>query len=195
MSSMSTETTIVNETEATSELIEQAVASIALNADTSQTAAKKKKKKNKKKAKTNGEVVAVPQQSPETDDKENSVVQVVQELVVVEEPQQQVVAVAGDNALVAQPADNFDNLQKAVQILGKAKMLDEGKKFDEALKLYRQGVDMLIEELIGRQGTDQSRLYLRNKCNDFMNRIDQLKQLIRLENAAKENAAAIDALT
>jgi hypothetical protein len=28
--------------------------------------------------------------------------------------------------------------------------------------------------LIVRQGTDQSRTYLRDKCNDFMNRIDQV---------------------
>ena len=72
-------------------------------------------------------------------------------------------------------SDDFENLQKAVQILGKAKQLDEIKKYDEALKLYRQGVDMLLEELITRRdGTDSSRSYLRDKCNDFMNRIDQV---------------------
>ena len=70
--------------------------------------------------------------------------------------------------------DNFENLQKAVSILAKAKQLDEVKRYDEALKMYRQGVDMLLEELIIRQGTDQSRTYLRDKCNDFMNRIDQV---------------------
>lgn len=63
---------------------------------------------------------------------------------------------------------SFDNLTKAVQILGKAKILDESKQFESALKLYRQGVDMLLEELIERQGTDQSRNYLRDKCNNFM---------------------------
>lgn len=84
--------------------------------------------------------------------------------------------------------DNFENLQKAVQILGKAKQLDEIKKYDEALKLYRTGVDMLLEELIVRQGTDQSRSYLREKCNDFMNRIDQLKLIIQIEKAEKASA-------
>lgn len=83
--------------------------------------------------------------------------------------------------------DNFENLQKAVQILGKAKQLDEMKRFDEALKLYRQGVDMLLEELIIRQGTEQSRSYLRDKCNDFMNRIDQLKLIIQIEKVSAEN--------
>lgn len=73
--------------------------------------------------------------------------------------------------------DTFENLQKAVTILAKAKQLDELKQYDEALKMYRQGVDMLLEELIVRQGTDQSRTYLRDKCNDFMNRIDQVKSL------------------
>ena len=83
--------------------------------------------------------------------------------------------------------DNFENLQKAVQILGKAKQLDEMKRFDDALKLYRQGVDMLLEELIIRQGTEQSRSYLRDKCNDFMNRIDQLKLIIQIEKASSAN--------
>lgn len=84
--------------------------------------------------------------------------------------------------------DNFDNLQKAVQILAQAKQLDELKRYDKALGLYRQGVDMLLEEMIVRQGTEQSRSYLRDKCNDFMNRIDQLKVMIQKQRTAdKEN--------
>jgi hypothetical protein len=79
--------------------------------------------------------------------------------------------------------ENFDNLQKAVNILSRAKTLDDNKNFVEALKMYRDGVDILLEELIVRQGTDQSRTYLRTKCNDFMNRIDQLKLIIQIEKA------------
>ena len=74
-------------------------------------------------------------------------------------------------AASANEDETFENLQRAVRILGKAKHLDDTKQFEEALKNYRQGVDMLLEELIVRQGTDQSRSYLRGKCNDFMNRI------------------------
>ncbi len=48
---------------------------------------------------------------------------------------------------------------------------------------------MLLEELIIRPGTEQSRSYLRNKCNDFMNRIDQLKLIIQIENTTKEIAS------
>ena len=73
-----------------------------------------------------------------------------------------------------------------MQILGKAKQLDDLKRYDEALKMYRQGIDMLLEELIIRPGTEQSRTYLRNKCNDFMNRIDQIKIIIQIENATKQ---------
>ena len=47
---------------------------------------------------------------------------------------------------------------------------------------------MLLEELIIRPGTEQSRTYLRNKCNDFMNRIDQLKLMIQIEKTNKEIA-------
>jgi hypothetical protein len=83
--------------------------------------------------------------------------------------------------------DDFENLQRAVQILGRAKQLDEVKRYADALSVYRQGVDMLLEELMIRQGTDQSRSYLRQKCNDFMNRIDQLKLIIQIENANCDN--------
>lgn len=88
-------------------------------------------------------------------------------------------------ATAANNNSNYDNLQKAVQILGNAKAKDEAKQFDAALKLYRQGVDMLLEELIERQGTNESRTYLRNKCNDFMNRIDQIKLLLEIEAKTK----------
>ena len=98
-----------------------------------------------------------------------------------------VAQVSSSNTVIAANNDEFENLQKAVEILGKAKTLDEMKKHEEALKLYREGVDMLLEELIVRQGTDQSRGYLRQKCNDFMNRIDQLKLIIQIENQNKEN--------
>lgn len=53
---------------------------------------------------------------------------------------------------------------------------------------------MLLEELIIRPGTEQSRTYLRNKCNDFMNRIDQLKLLIQIENTNKELTSKQEAL-
>lgn len=89
--------------------------------------------------------------------------------------------------------DDFENLNRAVQILGRAKQLDDIKRYDEALKMYRQGIDMLLEELIIRPGTEQSRTYLRNKCNDFMNRIDQLKLLIQIEKTNKELASKKEA--
>lgn len=102
---------------------------------------------------------------------------------------QELINTSAPAATPAQPSneDNFENLQRAVSILARAKTLDEIKKYDEALSLYRQGVDMLLEELIIRQGTEQSRSYLRDKCNDFMNRIDQLKLIIQIEKADSEN--------
>lgn len=95
----------------------------------------------------------------------------------------------GGEMVVKEQEENFDNLQRAVQILSTAKTLDDKKEYADALKLYREGVDILLEELIVRQGTDQSRSYLRDKCNDFMNRIDQLKLIIQIEKATadKEN--------
>jgi hypothetical protein len=44
-----------------------------------------------------------------------------------------------------------------------------------ALQYYRICVDLLLEELMFAEGTDQSRIYLREKCTAIMNRIDLLK--------------------
>jgi hypothetical protein len=46
------------------------------------------------------------------------------------------------------------------------------------LHLYRICVDLLLEELMFTEGTDQSRVYLRDKCTAIMDRIDLLKTML-----------------
>ena len=46
-------------------------------------------------------------------------------------------------------------------------------------------MDFLLEELMFAEGTDQSRIYLREKCTVIMNRIDLLKnKLPPIESSA-----------
>lgn len=59
-----------------------------------------------------------------------------------------------------------------------AQTYDEQKNFPAALHLYRICVDLLLEELMFTEGTDQSRIYLREKCTAVMDRIDLLKTML-----------------
>lgn len=56
-----------------------------------------------------------------------------------------------------------------------AKTYEEEKDYPSALHLYRICVDFLLEELMFTEGTEQSRIYLREKCTALMDHIDLLK--------------------
>jgi hypothetical protein len=59
-----------------------------------------------------------------------------------------------------------------------AQTYDEQKNSAAALHLYRICVDLLLEELMFTEGTEQSRVYLREKCTAIMDRIDVLKTML-----------------
>ncbi|CAF1093276.1 unnamed protein product [Rotaria sp. Silwood1] len=71
--------------------------------------------------------------------------------------------------------DEFIRITAAHQVLVEAQTYDEQKNYPLALHLYRICVDFLLEELMFAEGTEQSRIYLREKCTAIMNRIDILK--------------------
>jgi len=52
------------------------------------------------------------------------------------------------------------------------------KNYPAALHLYRICVDLLLEELMFTEGTEQSRVYLREKCTAIMDRVDILKTML-----------------
>lgn len=56
-----------------------------------------------------------------------------------------------------------------------AQKYEEEKEYSAALHLYRICVDFLLEELMFAEGTEQSRIYLREKCTALMDHIDLLK--------------------
>ena len=62
-----------------------------------------------------------------------------------------------------------------INICHSAQTYDEQKNYPLALRLYRVCVDFLLEELMFADGTNQSRIYLREKCTAIMDRIDLLK--------------------
>ncbi|CAF2508419.1 unnamed protein product [Rotaria sp. Silwood2] len=74
--------------------------------------------------------------------------------------------------------DEFIRITAAHQMLTEAQAYDEQKKYPAALHLYRICVDLLLEELMFTEGTEQSRVYLREKCTAIMDRIDVLKTML-----------------
>jgi hypothetical protein len=62
-----------------------------------------------------------------------------------------------------------------IEYLLLAKTYEEQKNYSLALKLYRICVDFLLEELMFAKGTNQSRIYLREKSSAIMDHIDLLK--------------------
>ncbi|CAF2987404.1 unnamed protein product [Rotaria socialis] len=74
--------------------------------------------------------------------------------------------------------DEFIRITAAHQMLTEAQTYDEQKKYPAALHLYRICVDLLLEELMFTEGTEQSRVYLREKCTAIMDRIDLLKTML-----------------
>ncbi|CAF0764902.1 unnamed protein product [Rotaria sordida] len=71
--------------------------------------------------------------------------------------------------------DEFIRVTAAHQILNEAQTNDQQKNYPLALQLYRICVDLLLEELMFSEGTEQSRRYLREKCTALMDHIDILK--------------------
>lgn len=74
-----------------------------------------------------------------------------------------------------QQDDEFIRITAAHQILTEAQLHDDQKNYPAALHLYRICVDLLLEELMFTEGTEQSRVYLREKCTAIMDHIDYLK--------------------
>ncbi len=70
---------------------------------------------------------------------------------------------------------NFSYLCKPRILLDLAQTHEEQENYQSALQFYRMCVDFLLEELMYAEGTDESRIYLREKCAAIMDRIDLLK--------------------
>lgn len=76
-----------------------------------------------------------------------------------------------------------------------AQTCEEQNNYPLALQLYRICVDFLLEELMFAEGTDQSRIYLREKCTAIMDRIDLLKnKLPSIESSATTTTDSIPVL-
>ena len=73
-----------------------------------------------------------------------------------------------------------------------AQTYDEQTNYPAALHLYRICVDLLLEELMFTEGTDQSRVYLREKCTAIMDRIDLLKTKLGPIPAATPEVLAME---
>ncbi|CAF0796460.1 unnamed protein product, partial [Didymodactylos carnosus] len=74
--------------------------------------------------------------------------------------------------------DEFIRITGAHQTLIEAQQYEREKNYPLALQVYRICVDLLLEELMFTEGTDKSRVFLREKCTAIMDKVDELKKLL-----------------
>ncbi|CAF3156043.1 unnamed protein product [Rotaria socialis] len=98
------------------------------------------------------------------------------------------------NHIEEQNDDEFIRITAAHEILIEAQTCDEQENYSLALHLYRICVDFLLEELMFANGTEQSRIYLREKCAAIMDRIDILKTKLDPISSSATNQSSADSL-
>ncbi len=98
-----------------------------------------------------------------------------------EQPEEEVdefIRITAAHQMLTEGEKHSLSLSFLIHLLIPAQAFDERKNYPSALHLYRICVDLLLEELMFTEGTDQSRIYLREKCTAIMDRIDVLKTLL-----------------
>ncbi|CAF0897324.1 unnamed protein product, partial [Didymodactylos carnosus] len=86
--------------------------------------------------------------------------------------------------------NDFDKLKAGLELIEKAKLFDFEKDYYGAIRYYREGIDLIMDEFMSRTtGNEQSKEYLRLKCHKILNRVEELKKLIKhLENDTLKQA-------
>ncbi|CAF0782737.1 unnamed protein product [Didymodactylos carnosus] len=81
---------------------------------------------------------------------------------------------------ICENKDDFDKLKSGLKLIENAKLYDLKKDYYLAIRYYREGIDLIMDEFMSRTtGNEQSKEYLRLKCHKILNRIEELKKLIK----------------
>jgi len=75
-------------------------------------------------------------------------------------------------------------LQKAIEIVTRATEEDKAKNYEEALKLYQNGVEHFLHAIKYEAQSDRSKAAIRDKCKQYLDRAEKLKQHIKGEDEA-----------
>jgi len=77
-------------------------------------------------------------------------------------------------------------LQKAIEIVTRATEEDKAKNYEEALKLYQNGVEHFLHAIKYEAQSERSKAAIRDKCKQYLDRAEKLKQHIKGEDEPKK---------
>ncbi|KAM9385480.1 vacuolar protein sorting-associated protein 4B-like [Pholidichthys leucotaenia] len=75
-------------------------------------------------------------------------------------------------------------LQKAIDLACKAAEEDKAKNYEEALRIYEQSVQYFLHVLKYEKIGDRAKESIRCKCNDYLDRANQLKKYLKEKEGA-----------
>ncbi|CAH3149595.1 unnamed protein product [Porites evermanni] len=83
-----------------------------------------------------------------------------------------------------------DTLKKAIEIVTKATEEDKAGNYEEALRLYEHGVEYFLHAIKYEAQGDKSKESIRQKCIQYLERAEKLKQYVKTKNKKKPVASS-----
>lgn len=83
-----------------------------------------------------------------------------------------------------------DTLKKAIDIVTKATEEDKAGNYEEALRLYENGVEHFLHAIKYEAQGDKSKESIRQKCIQYLERAEKLKQYVKGKNKKKPVASS-----
>ncbi|XP_033122902.1 vacuolar protein sorting-associated protein 4B-like [Anneissia japonica] len=81
---------------------------------------------------------------------------------------------------------NSNNIQKAIALVAKATEEDKAKNYEEALRLYENGVEYFIHCIKYEAHGDIAKEKIRAKCSSYLERAEQLKKHLAKKQSKKK---------
>ncbi|XP_041912715.1 vacuolar protein sorting-associated protein 4B-like [Alosa pseudoharengus] len=81
-------------------------------------------------------------------------------------------------------ANKSNNLQKAIDLAGKASEEDKAKNYEEALRLYQQSIQYFLHVVKYEAQGEKAKQSIRAKCKDYLERAEELKGYLNKKEKA-----------
>jgi len=75
--------------------------------------------------------------------------------------------------------------QKAIDLVNKARVEDEAKNYQEALKYYEYGIEYFLHAIKYEPMNESAKKNIRNKVTDYLNRAEQIKEVLNSKTNKK----------
>uniref|UniRef100_A0A914DUH5 vesicle-fusing ATPase n=1 Tax=Acrobeloides nanus TaxID=290746 RepID=A0A914DUH5_9BILA len=80
---------------------------------------------------------------------------------------------------------NETSLHKAIDIITRATEADRAKKYDEALKYYKHGVDYLLYACKYEAQNDKQKATIRTRAEEYLERAEKIKKYLSTKKLQK----------